>query len=286
MTRTRVRLLAVALAAAACALSTPDASAWGHVGHRIVSEAAAERMPPDVAPFFRAASARLSDASLEPDTVLKARDPEEGRRHYINLDALAPYPFDAIPVEYEEAQSRFGPEVMKRSGTLPWRVAGVLKDLTAAMRRKNAPEIVRQAGWLSHYAGDAFQPLHLTKNHDGQESCNQDIHEAFESEMIERGGASLREAVRRGRGSVAAVERPVAQAFRWMRDGYPLVEKILDADRAAMKGLKTEGRDYYESLLRLAGPVAERQLSAAANAVASLWYTAWLDAGRPALPAP
>ena len=267
-------------------LMTGDARGWGFSAHRIVTETAVERMPPDVASFFKGSARRLSDLSLEPDTILKARDEEEGRRHYINLDALAPHPFDAIPREYGEAQAAFGEERVRRGGTLPWRIGNVVKDLTAAMRRKNAPEILKQAGYLSHYASEAFEPFHLTKNHDGQETCNLGIHDAFESEMIERFPAAFRENVRRGRAAVTGVERPVHQVFAWMREAYPLVQRVLDADSSALKALKTEGRDYFEELNRLAGPIAERQLSMAANATASLWYTAWVDAGKPALPAP
>jgi hypothetical protein len=278
----------VLLAAASALVPAGEARAWGLVAHRIVTEAAAEKVPPDAAPFFRRSASRLSDLSLEPDTVLRARDPDrEDRRHFINLDALEPaYPAEDVPHGYEEAAGRYGEARLRREGILPWRIASVLDDLRAAMRRRDAAEVLRQAGYLSHYVADAHQPLHLTRNHDGQLTCNAEIHHAFESEMIERGAAAYRAALRASRAPAAAVDRPLATVFRWMRESYADVARILEADTAALRALKGEGKDYYAELQRLAGPVAERRLAAAAAAVASLWYTAWVDAGRPELPPP
>lgn len=260
---------------------------WGLVAHRIVTESACERMPPDVASFFVKQSGRLQEASVEPDTVLRASDPDrEEKRHFINIDALETFPFEGVPHGYAEAAEKYGETRIRRQGTLPWRIAAVLDDLRAAMRRKAGREVATQAGYLSHYVGDLFQPLHLTKNYDGQLTCNAGIHHAFESEMIERSASRYRETVRKSRGAVTSVDRPGAAVFRWIQESYPLGARILEADVGALKALKGEGRDYYEELDRLAGPMAERQLSAAAAAVASLWYTAWVDAGKPALQAP
>jgi hypothetical protein len=268
--------------------TTGSSFPWGLLAHRIVTEAAAERLPPDVAPFFRKISPRLQELSLEPDTVLRARakGDEEARRHFINLDAYEPFPFTGIPREYERAQERYGEAKVGRNGTLPWRIAGVLKDLTAAMRGGDAPETARQAGYLSHYVADAYQPLHLTVNHDGRETCNAGVHHAFESAMIERRQERYRDALRRSRGAAEAIEKPLLYLFNGMRERYALVARILEADTAALNGLKSERKDYWEELDRRAGPIAEREMSEAATAVASFWYTAWLDAGRPPLPLP
>jgi hypothetical protein len=278
----------VSLVAAMVLLSSGSRPAfgWGLVAHRVVTESAAEHMPSGLASFFGRESARLQEMSVEPDTVLKREEPgREEKRHFINIDALDTFPFEGVPVPYAEAASLFGETKLRKQGTLPWRIASVLDDLRGAMRRKDAAGIVRQAGYLSHYVADLFQPLHLTKNFDGQLTCNAGIHHAFESEMIERSSSRYRTAVMESRVVAATVERPGETVFRWIRETYPLVERILEADHEAMKALKDDGKDYYQELDKLAGPIVERQLSAAAAAVASLWYTAWVQAGKPAMPA-
>ncbi|MBI3450533.1 MAG: hypothetical protein HY049_16680 [Acidobacteria bacterium] len=266
-------------------LATCPAFPWGLAAHRVITESAAERVPGPPADFFRRASRGLQDASLAPDTSLRAHDRtgEEARSHFIDLDAYEPFPFAGIPRRLEDAEARYGRDAVARNGTLPWRIAGVLGDLTAAMRRGDAPRVVRDAGYLSHYVGDAYQPLHLTIHHDGDGACGEGIHRAFEAGMIERALPRYRDAVRRGAATVEPVEHPLAFVLDRMREGYPLAARILEADLDAVRDMRKDGRDYWEGLDRRAGLIAERQMTSAAGTIASLWYTAWIDAGRPDL---
>jgi hypothetical protein len=271
------------LAAAIVAAGPGEARAWGLEAHRIITGEAAERLPPDVAAFFASVAEEMTELSLEPDTVLKSRDRKEQLSHFINLDSLDEPPFDSIPRDLEKARARFGEKRLRKNGTLPWRVHKVFRDLRSAMKRGDRERTLREAGYLAHYLGDLFQPLHLTKNYDGEETCNAGIHKAFEAEMVERRPEAYRKAVSRGEGAVEVIDPIPRRIFQWMRETYPLVDRILEADTSALSSLKREGRDYYDSMDRLAGPIAERQMSAAANAVASLWYTAWIRAGKPDL---
>jgi len=252
----------------------------------VITESAAQRVSGPAADFFRRAGRRLSDASVEPDTILRGHDRsgEEPRSHFINLDAYEPFPFAGIPRQIEDAEARYGRDAVARNGTLPWRIAGVLKDLAGAMRRGDGARIVTNAGYLSHYVGDAYQPLHLTVHHDGEGACGEGIHRAFEAVMIERSLPRYRDAVLRGRAAVEAIDHPVAFLLDRMRESYPLAERILEADRDATRGMRKDGRDYWEELDRRAGPIAERQMTSAAATVAALWHAAWVDAGRPDLP--
>ncbi len=264
--------------------STGAAHAWGLTGHRIVTEEAAARMPAECGAFFEAAAKALSGASLEPDSVLREKDPGEARRHFINLDLLGDPGTVDLPRSLEEATRRFGETKLGETGTLPWRIVELLDDLERAMRGGRAAEITRTAGHLAHYAADLFQPLHLTSNHDGGKTCNHGIHDAFESEMIERRAAAYRKAVARGRTPGEALGDPAGRILEWARANARLVEEILAADTSALLALKRDRKDYFDSMDGMAGPIAERQMSGAAGAVASLWYTAWVRAGRPPLP--
>jgi hypothetical protein len=263
-----------------------EAAAWGLEGHRIVTVEAARRLPPDLAEFFAGESAALVELSLVPDTRLRQDDPAERPRHYINVEEYDEPPFEQIPREREKAEARYGKQAMDRSGTLPWRILDVFRDLRSAMRNGKSDAIVQSAGYLAHYVADLFQPLHTTSNFDGRATCNHGIHEAFESEMISRRAGEYRRAVERGASSVTELRHPAESLFDWMRESRRLVNELLAADTAAIKALKSARRDYYDSMDLKAGPIAERQMSAAANALASLWYTAWIDAGRPELPRP
>lgn len=281
--RRAVRLLA-ALALLFGGPGGGEALAWGLAGHRIITAEAAARMPPEAGTLFETGAARLQEASLEPDAVWKGRDGAEERvRHYINLDALAEPPFSGFPRTRREAESRFGAETVRRNGVLPWRVTEMLAELEKAMRGGSRDRVLSAAGWLAHYAADLFEPLHLTSNFDGQKTCNQGIHKAFETELIESRREAYARAVARGKRAVEIIADPEGSILEWMRTSYGLVDKVLAADSASVRAMKEGHADYWESLDRRAGPIAQRQMSAAANAVASLWYTAWDAAGRPEL---
>ena len=56
------------------------------------------------------------------------------------------------------------------------------------------------------------------------------------------------------------------------------------AKRAANGRIDTER--YYRKLWELTGDLVVRQISDAASHLSSLWYTAWVDAGQPAIPEP
>lgn len=266
--------------------SIGTATAWGFVTHRIVVDNAVAGLPPQLSGFYRSAAAAISDASIEPDTILRGRDDEkEKRRHYIDLDELSAPPFRDIPFDKEEARARYGDERLENAGLLPWRVMEVHADLREAFRKKRWDRVVTLSGWLSHYLADAHQPLHTTRNHDGQESCNNGIHAAFETDLIDRRKGEYRAATALpGTFLAEPIREPRRFVFSELFRSYGLVDEVLAADTQAIRAVKRQRLDYYDEMERLAGPIARAQISRAVEAVARIWYTAWLDAGRPPLP--
>jgi len=285
---TQVRARAgVGLLALAIAVLTPrPVAAWGYVAHRIVVENAAPALPAPLAAFYAANLRLLSDASIEPDSLLRGREGDkEARRHYFNLDELSRPPFRDLPFDEDEARSMFGDERLERAGHLPWRILSVLDQLRDAHRKKDWAKVVSRSGWLSHYVADSYQPLHTTRNHDGRDSCNQGVHAAFETDMIDRLKARYRLETALPTTFVAEVIRePRRFVFGEILGNYELVDEILRADTAAMLAVKRQRSDYYEEMEGSVGRLARRQMSRAAATTANLWYTAWFQGGRPELP--
>jgi len=266
-------------------LVAAPAFGWGLEGHRIVTGAAADRMPAPLGAFFRAWREEVVAQSLVPDTVLKNRDPGERSRHFINIEEFEGGPFDALPRTAGEAEKLLGKRRAQKTGVLPWAIEEAFEDLRKAFEAGQASEIAARAGLLAHYVADAHQPLHLTKNYDGRATCNTGIHSAFETFLVERNAARYRKALDKGAVAVRSLEDPFEETTAWMRETYTLREEIYEADKAALRALKTKGGDYYKSLDRGAGAIAQSRMSAAANALGSLWLTAWIRAGRPDPPA-
>jgi hypothetical protein len=253
------------------------------VAHRLSVEAAVGYLPDPLRAFFSGREAALSDLSLEPDTRLKASDPDEARRHFFEMDALLrpdPTRVAGVPHDLDAARRKFGDAALRRAGILPWWIAAVAADLSRAMRAGDAAEIVKRAAYLSHYVADLHQPLHLTRNFDGQKTGEDGIHMAFERFMIER----RRESFRPPPGPVELLRRiedPAGWALGRAASVFGSVEPLLEADREAVAAAKAKGTDYYRELDARAAPLARRLLEQSARATAALWISAWIDAGRP-----
>ena len=263
------------------------ASAWGFVAHRIITDNAARGMPEPLASFYAAVAADLSDASIQPDSALRAAEGDaEARRHYIDLEELGEPPYRDLPATEQEARDRFGDRAVEGAGLLPWRVGQVHARLARAFKDRDRQQAITMSGWLSHYVADAHQPLHTTRNHDGQETCNTGVHAAFESDMVDRRKARYRLGTELPRGF--APQR-IVDATRFIleriAESHRGVADLLMADTQAVLAVKRRGLDYYEQMEARAGPLARRQMAAAVAAVASLWHSAWMDAGMPDPPA-
>ena len=197
----RGRIAAGALVAAlVLGRGAPEARAWGYIAHRLVVEDAAAAVPEPLRSFFASRTGRLSDLSLEPDTVLKPADSEEGSHHFFNLDLLVENPTLArdMPGDLEAARRRYGTERLARAGILPWWIADRTAALARAMRDGDGEAVLVLSGHLSHYAADLHQPLHLTRNFDGLETHNDGIHMAFERFLIEKRRDAFRPSTRDG----------------------------------------------------------------------------------------
>jgi len=260
-----------------------EARAWGYIAHRMVAEEAARQAPEPLRAFLVAHLARLSDLSLEPDTILKPADPEEPPRHFCELDALLgdPARVASLPGDLESARRRFGGARLTRAGILPWWIADRTRALRTAMSGADGEAVLVLAGHLSHYAADLHQPLHLTRNFDGQKTGNDGIHAAFDRFLIERRPESYRPHPPEGNARLAGIEDPARWAFARAAEVFPSVRTVLEADTQASRAGPRSGPEYDRVLERLAGPLARRLLAQAARATAELWTSAWIGAGRP-----
>jgi hypothetical protein len=157
--------------------------------------------------------------------------------------------------------------------------------MSGAMRDGEWTNAVRFAGALGHYVADLHQPLHCTENFDGRETGNDGIHLRWESEMPTRIGPRTRphEAM-----PADYLAHPWTNILAWAQASHELVPHILEADDTAMRttGYDIESDDYYRTLWAESGDVFVSQSALAATHLGSLWYTAWIDAGRPPIPRP
>lgn len=261
-------------------------SAWGFTGHRFITGKAIDLLPPEIRPFFQKYRTTLVEHAIDPDTYRTMGFTEEPPRHFMDMDNYGPFPFASIPHDYSEAVAKRGLDFVTKNGTVPWRTEEVFNRLRDAFRQLPTSSFSRDditlfSAVMAHYTEDSFQPFHACANYDGQLTHQQGIHSRFESELFDRYEADLHLSPP----PVAYIPNAREFIFTTLTASYENVQPILDADRAAAEGRTLYDDEYFAQFFRSARPILEKRVSGAISGVASLITSAWMDAGKPALPA-
>ena len=270
----RLRGVSIALLLAAQTALFPTAVlAWGLAAHRWVAKRAGEIAGASCAPLVGGRRSELTERSVEPDTVLRGRlGRSEEVRHFLDLDEYGAPPFRALPRIYDDAVEKFGRELVRERGILPWHGGRLARRLRGEIRRGDWSAARRTAGHLAHYAADATMPLHATKNHDGQLSGQRGLHQRVEAMLGERW---LDEYGSRAAAVPAlkpiAPEHSEAALFAALLDSYDAMAPVLAADRTARRGTWVGSPLYHRRLDADLGALIAKRLGTAAALTAALW---------------
>lgn len=266
-------------------LPRTNVAAWGYRGHKFITDKAIDQLPPELRPFFQKFRTTVVEHSIDPDTYRTMGWAEEPPRHFLDMDAYGPFPFTALPHDYQAAVAARGEAFVLKNGTLPWRIEEIYGKLRDTYKRVAMGEFSRDdvqlfSAVLAHYVGDSFQPFHACVNYDGKLTGQDGIHSRFETELFDRVESRLH--------ITAAPPKPIPNvrefAFSTLTDSFKEVDGILAADREAVQGRTAYDEGYFDVMSAKTGPILERRINGAINAVASLITQAWVDAGKPALP--
>lgn len=250
--------------------------AWGLAGHKMATARAVKLLPTNLQDFYVANREILEELCVQPD-LRKDFDKTEGPKHYIDLEHYADI---RLPKTSAEAVERIGMERLSKSGWVPWHAQNVYADLVTALRQKNYASILTLSGDLSHYIADMHIPLHTTENFDGQFSGDTGVHARLESDLVEHFPEIL---VFHPAPAEYIVDTP-AKIWAIVLSSRQYVDDVIAADRA--NAYADRELDGY-SIARARGnhgPIIAARMDASAHEVASFWYSAWIDAGRPELP--
>ena len=220
----------------------------------------------------------------------------EGARHYTDIDHYGRFPYAALPHKWNEAVSKFGEDTLQTYGIVPWHVQVMLGRLTKSFKEKNFSSILKNSTELGHYIADAHVPLHATENHNGQLTDQKGIHAFWESRVPELLAEKRFDFFI---GKAQYIKDPAA--FIWDRvlesakaaDTVLRFEKELSARFPGDKKFAFEERNHilikqYSSAYTIAynkmlNGMVERRMRQSIFAIASFWYTAWVNAGQPDL---
>jgi hypothetical protein len=172
----------------------------------------------------------------------------------------------------------------------------MLYRLTEAFKEKNQTRILKLSADIGHYIADAHVPLHASSNHNGQLTNQRGIHGFWESRIpelladkewdffigkaayLKNPGAYIWNRVLES----AAAADTVLRYEKELTEAFPPDKKYAFEEKNGMvvKQYSAAFTKAYDAKLR---GMTERRMRQAIYAVASFWYTAWVNAGEPDL---
>ncbi len=278
------------------ATANPSPVRWGADGHRMATRAAHGILPFEMPLFFREGRAQLEYLSPEPDRWrngnLREMDEAWKYDHYIDLENVPPGALLASDrFEFMAALFEAGIERPQQNvGFLPFRILELYQRLATAFAhwRLSPPgpdrdwieaRILNDAGILSHYTVDAAQPHHTTIHFNGWAdgspnpegfTTDRDFHSRFESGFV-RAHLSFEDLPpvmppSPGRLMDVKSRHLGARPFQQRHGGTPL------SSWRRTHGFEGDARPHPDTR-----EFALERLTAGAEMLAAIWWTAWLE---------
>jgi hypothetical protein len=259
-----------------------DAYGWGWDSHRFINRSAVYHLPNQMqlfiqdSSFFALHAADADQRRVSGDTSFYAEAP----RHFMDIDDYPNFP--SLPRDLDSVIALYGWERVKANGTNPWATVWNMDSLVSQLRRGDWARATLTASDIGHYVGDAHQPLHNTKNYNGQLSNNYGIHSRYETTMLS--STYYLSHLFIVPDTVVYVADKINFIFDYILHTNSLVDTVLHGDTYAKtvsgwNGSGTPPPSYYAALWNYTRTVTLEQMQRGTNDLASLWYTAWVDAG-------
>jgi hypothetical protein len=244
---------------------------WGWEAHRYINDLAVDYLPAEMS-FFQDHRNYLQEHSIDPDT-----DTLPGYYHYIDIDYYPEFFSGTLPHNLDNLIALYGLSIVQNNGIVPWIIEQWTDSLSALMKTGQWDEVWQVAAELGHYVADSHQPLHLTRNYNGQLTGNYGIHSRYETHMINPHLSQLPLPT----GSGIFWTNVIDSVFSYIGEIYPYVDSIMIADDLASAQDPGYENLYYSILWEELEDLTTISIHKAIIDLASLWRTAWENAGRP-----
>lgn len=270
-------------------------SPWGFFAHQKINYYAVFLLPPEMMVLFKPQIAFLSEHATDPDKRRYAV-PYEAPRHFIDIDHYGSYPYPDLPRKWTEAVARYSKDSLERYGIVPWECQFMLTRLTTAFKDRNFSRIMKTCADIGHYIADAHVPLHTNSNHDGQFTGQNGIHAFWESRVPELLADTEFDFFI---GKAAYIKDPGSFVWKIVLESAHAADSVLLFERELTKKFPGDRKYSFEErkgkLVRqystgftiaynnMLDGMIERRMRQAVFAVASFWFTAWVNAGQPDL---
>lgn len=238
----------------------------------------------------------LKDPTVEVKGLKGLKDSLKNKLRYLALNKPDEMPWAISLDQYGVNDTLHIKDNFSEYGILPYWLLKYQQRLTQAFIDKDAKRILRISAEIGHYISDAHVPLHTTENYNGAMTNQVGIHAFWESRIPELFADKEYDYFV---GKANYIEDLNAFFWKMVLDSHDLVDEVLDYEKELSELFPTDQQWCYDERLgrtiriqcpdytkayeqRMAGMVEER-MRASIHAVASSWYTAWVNAGQPTL---
>lgn len=270
------------------------AYSWGFFAHQKINRMAVFTLPDGMIGFYKQHIEYISQHAVDPDRRRNVTV-DEAPRHYIDIDHYGTYPFDSVPKFWKAAVKKYSEDTLKAYGIVPWHIDKMVYRLQMAFKNENLDLILHYSADLGHYIADAHVPLHTTENYNGQLTNQKGIHGFWESRIPELKS----EGYDYWTGRAVYIEKPINKAWSAVKASHAAVDSVLkfeaelNAKYSPDRKYSFENRgatlvkvysiEYTNDYDKMLNGMVERRMREAIITVGSLWYTAWVNAGKPDL---
>jgi len=255
---------------------------WGFYAHKKINYYAVFLLPPEMMVLYKPNIDFITEHAVDPD-MRRYAVPEEGPRHYIDIDRYGKYPYDSLPRKWNDAVAKYSEDTLNTYGIVP-------------CKEKNQAKILKYSAEIGHYIADSHVPLHANSNHNGQFTDQKGIHGFWESRIPELLAEKEWDFFI---GKADYIKNPADFIWKRVLESGAASDTVLKYERELTKTFPSDQkysfedrngitiRQYssafskkYNEMLK---GMVERRMRQSIYAVASFWYTAWVNAGQPDL---
>ena len=268
---------------------------WGFYMHEQINYHAVFLLPPEMLVLFKPNIEFLRSHAVDPDKR-RYMVASEGAHHFIDIDRYGKYPFPDLPRNWKDAVAKFSADTLQKYGIVPWWIQIMQLRLTKAFREKDQAKILKIAAETGHYIADAHVPLHASSNHNGQLTNQQGIHGFWESRIPELLAEKEWDFFI---GQANYISHPADFIWKRVLESAAAADTVLRYEKEISQLFSEDKKFAFENrngtLIRQYSAayttaynqklnnMVERRMRQSIFAVASFWYTCWVDAGEPDL---
>jgi len=268
-------------------------TSWGFFAHKEINKMAVFTLPQPLMSFYKHNIDFITTQAVNPDKRRYAVV-GEAQKHYMDIEFYT----DSVLVlrpNWIAASNLYPEDSMQAHGILPWNLIRLTYRLTEAFKNKDSKTILKLSADMGHYVGDLHVPLHTTKNYNGQLTRQHGIHGLWESRLPElfANGYNYYSGEAKYITNVHDYVWDALQSSRECVDSVLLIELRLQGKFTEDKIFTYEDRNgqniriysyaFSEAYHTELKDMVERRMRAAIKMTGDLWYTSWINGGRPSI---